>query len=369
MANGIFIFVAAALAVAGLALPVRSVLEKLGVLDRPTARSSHNCPTARGGGIAIMGVILIGTLSLGLARQNGELLGLALLAFFLATVSFIDDLKSVSPLVRFGCHAVAAIGALWFLGTGAMRLEIWPGQFWNWTEWGVLLAGFLWLTGYTNAFNFMDGINGISASQAALTAAGAGILVGVQTGRWGEEPVLFCFLVAGAATGFLPHNFPRARLFMGDVGSAPLGFLLAALVLWLARDFGSTLMIPLALLHANFVLDTSLTFLRRMFRGERIVEPHRDHFYQRLVRAGKSHAFVTSCEFGLQLVVLGLMIGYLRASAPVRQGLIVCVFAIWGAFFAFCEAKFLRAQNASKPTIRHGQPPSKITAPDLPFGS
>jgi UDP-N-acetylmuramyl pentapeptide phosphotransferase/UDP-N-acetylglucosamine-1-phosphate transferase len=199
----------------------------------------------------------------------------------------------------------------------------------------------------------MDGINGIAAGQAIITGLGMAVLVwlaGHPTQvsdfpfRFQDSgfslPVLLSFCVAGAALGFLPHNFPQARMFMGDVGSAPLGFLLAVLALWLARDHGWWLLPPLVLLHANFTLDTAITLVRRVLRGEKWYDAHREHFYQRLIRSGKSHAFVTGCEMGLQVLVLGLMVAYLRSGPVLRIGLILAVFAVWGCFFAYCEREF-----------------------------
>ena len=369
--NGIVVYFFSALAVFGLAIPVRQALLHWGVIDHPTARSCHNEPTVRGGGVAILLVILAVAAYLGDSPVNWTLLGLAVCAAFLAAISLVDDIKSVPPLVRFGCHALAAGGAVWLLSLVSLRVEVAPDLNWSFGAVGSVLVGLLLLVGYTNAFNFMDGINGLAAGQAAFTATSAGLLAGFSAGAWDRPSIWFCFVIGGAAAGFLPHNFPNARMFMGDVGSAPLGFLLAALVLWLARDFGPSLLVPLALLHTNFVLDTSVTFLRRLFRGKRVWEPHRDHFYQRLVRSGKSHSFVTGWEIGLQLVVLGLLACYLRANAPLRLGLILCVFTLWGGFFAFCESQFLRVQNSLSPSpaFRHEQPSSKITSPDLPLRS
>jgi len=129
-------------------------------------------------------------------------------------------------------------------------------------------------------------------------------------------------------------------MFMGDVGSAPLGFLLASLALWLARDFGLWILPPLALLHANFVLDTAITLIRRICRGERFYEAHREHFYQRLVRSGESHVFVTGLEAVLLAFVIIMMVGYVHEGMWVRGMLILAVLAIWTAFFVYCEFCF-----------------------------
>jgi UDP-N-acetylmuramyl pentapeptide phosphotransferase/UDP-N-acetylglucosamine-1-phosphate transferase len=245
-------------------------LLKWGIIDRPNERSSHSQPTARGGGIGIMLVVVFGAIVLiAVGGASRMLMVLVLFAILIAGISFIDDLKSLPARVRFGCHAVAGVAVLFGLGWGSIALELSPDLRME-LPWilGMGLA-FLWVAGYTNAFNFMDGINGIAAGQAVVTGIGSGVLVGIATGEWLSLPVLFAFLVSGAAAGFLPHNFPRARMFMGDVSSAPLGFLLAALTLWLAQAHGWWLLIPLALLHANFVLDTGITLFRRIWRGEK----------------------------------------------------------------------------------------------------
>ncbi len=175
-------------------------------------------------------------------------------------------------------------------------------------------------------------------------AFGSAVLVGVSTGSWNELPVLFALIISGACAGFLPHNFPNARMFMGDVSSAPLGFLLAFLCLWLSVEYGWWLMIPLVLLHANFVLDTGITLLRRIINGEKWYAPHREHFYQRLIRSGKSHTFVTLMEMDLQVTVLLLMVLYLNVTPPIRIALILSVFTIWATFFMYCETQFRKSK-------------------------
>lgn len=269
------------------------------------------------------------------------LVGVCTLA--LAVLSFFDDLKSIRVAIRLGCHLIAALVVLFVLGFSSITLGFSP-------DIGLLvpaalsgLLGCLWIVGYTNGFNFMDGINGIAAGQAAITGMGMALLVGLASGDFSSTPVLLSLTIAGAAIGFLPYNFPTARMFMGDVGSAPLGFLLSVLVLWLANIAGTWLLIPLALLHANFVLDTAITLVRRIARGDKWHQAHREHFYQRLVRSGRSHAFVTGWELGLQCFVLALMLLYLQVGVPLRIGLIVVVILIWLTFFVFCEFSFRRA--------------------------
>ena len=315
--------------------PIHHVLVRWNLVDRPNERSSHSQPTARGGGIAILLVFLGVTAATQWSQLSAALLGTTAL---LAVVSLIDDLRTLPALVRFGCHALCALVMLAVLG--------WP-QFSSLpVRYAWLVLAFLWVTGYTNAFNFMDGINGLAAGQAAVTGLGMALLAGLASGRWAAPPVVICLVLAGAALGFLPHNFPRARMFMGDVGSAATGFLLAILALWLARDFGWWLLVPFGLLHANFVLDTGFTLARRVLRGDRWYEAHREHFYQRLIRAGKSHARVTLLKLGLQLAVLGLLCIYLQAGIAGRWLVGATIVVIWAVFFAWAEASFRREQAA-----------------------
>ena len=249
----------------------------------------------------------------------------------------MDDIRGLRVIIRFVFHFVAAIAAILVLGVSSWDLTTKTGD-------GTFLLTFLaaglallWIRGYTNAFNFMDGINGIAAGQTVLTSLGMALVGGLGTGRWEHPGVLFSLMLAGSAAGFAPHNFPKARMFMGDVGSAPLGFLLATLMLWLARDLG-WIFIPLALLHANFVLDTAITLDRRIYRGERFCPAHREHFYQRLVRSGKSHAFVTGLEAGLLALVVLMMVGYVYAGVWGRVMLALAVPAMWIIFFHIAKS-------------------------------
>jgi UDP-N-acetylmuramyl pentapeptide phosphotransferase/UDP-N-acetylglucosamine-1-phosphate transferase len=347
MFTGWVVFVTAAVATALLAVPVYRFLVARGIVDRPTERSSHNRSTARGGGLAMGAVVVGGGLWLGVWQGWMPLGGVLPATLGLAAISFWDDLRSLGVAVRFGCHVLAAVLALACLGWPGWMLGLSPELAFRLPTWAGVVLGLVWLAGYTNAFNFMDGINGLAGFQALITAAGTGLLGGLATGEWDAAPVLFAWMVAGAAAGFLPHNFPRARMFMGDVGSAPLGFLLAVLVLWTAHRLGSWLLLPLLLLHTNFVLDTGITLARRVARGEEWFRPHREHFYQRLLRSGKSHAQVTLWEVGLQSGVLALLIGYLYAGALVRGVILLAVIGTWGLFFRACERAFRTSQPAS----------------------
>lgn len=316
-----------------LIFPLRKLLLNLGVVDRPNARSSHNVPIVRGGGIAVVVIVLL-WLSIGGVHE----LGLALPLLGLATLSFYDDCCSAGVGVRFAGQTIVAFAALAWLWHYKFSFEfLWLALY--------LPSALVWITGYTNGFNFMDGINGLAAGQALITALGTALL-GYSAGLPCLHPgIALAVVIAGAAAGFLPHNYPHASVFLGDVGSASLGFLLSVLALWIARDAGWWLLIPLGLLHTNFILDTGITLARRMLGGERWYEAHREHFYQRLVRAGRSHALATSLEMGLQGVVVGLMILYINVDVTARLILGAGVIVIWLMFFAWGEVCFRLAQR------------------------
>lgn len=332
--------------------PVYRFLIAGNIIDRPNERSSHTRPTARGGGIAIMAAVALGAFCLAWSHQVKLLWVLPLLALVLAAVSFVDDLRAVPPAIRFGCHAGAALAALLVLQP---RFD-----FPDWVNPTVAAFAscavlFLWIAGYTNAFNFMDGINGIAGVQAFATGLGMALIAHRGAAGEGTAPILFCAVLAGAGLGFLPHNFPKARMFMGDVSSAPLGFLLAFAAVWLSAELGWDLLLPLTLMHTNFVLDTAITLSRRVLRGEKWYLPHREHFYQRFVRAGKSHSFVTLWELALQLLTFLLLMVYMRSSLEGKVGTTVAVLLLWSTFFICAEAAFRKRTNSNANTQ---QPPA-----------
>lgn len=314
--------------------PAYGLLVWCDVIDRPNKRSSHARPTARGGGLAILAAIFLVGGWLGLNDSSRVLAWLLGAVLMVAAVSMLDDLRGLSASVRFAAHVTASVGVLAALGLSGWKLELVGGTGWSIPPFLAAALGVLWLVGHTNAFNFMDGINGIAAGQATVAGLGMGAIAGVATGQWTSPAIGFCFVVGGAAAGFLPHNFPRARMFMGDVGSAPLGMILAALVLWLAHDVGWWLLIPLSLVHSSFVLDPAMTLIRRAVRHERLYEAHREHFYQRLVRAGHSHLVVTTVELLLGAMTVGLLVLYVQVDDwGQRIALAATVVAIWLGFF------------------------------------
>lgn len=262
-------------------------LRRFQVLDRPNDRSNHSVPTPRGGGLgfvfALLGFLLV------IHAPWQLLVGFALLT----AVSFADDLRGLPPRLRFAAQLVAV----------ALLLSSMPplGLLPQWLELPVIALAWLW---FINLFNFMDGSDGLAASEAI--AIGAGVLL-IALPLDEAYPLLhFGQLVTATVLGFAPWNWHRAKLFMGDVGSIPLGFLLGYLLLLLAgQGFAAAALI----LPAYFVTDASITLAGRLWRRERVFEAHSQHAYQQAIRGGIPHDAVARdvIALNLLLVILALL--------------------------------------------------------------
>jgi len=269
---------------------IKHFAEQRRVLDIPNERSSHTRPTPRGGGLAIVavtaGLALLANAALGLGSWT-QLLPIVAAWLLVAAVSLADDLRSLPNRVRFAAHVIAA--AVVILTVGYWDRIALPVIGEVTLGWVGLPLTLLWLVGLTNAYNFMDGIDGIAGSQAVA----AGITWGLTGPIIGSASnALIGLVLAGASAGFLAYNWPPARIFMGDVGSAFIGLVLATLaVAGHARDARLALVGLLAVWP--FVFDAAFTFLRRAVRRENVFAPHRSHLYQRLVILGHSHRNVT----------------------------------------------------------------------------
>jgi len=278
------------------------------ILDVPNARSSHVVPTPRGGGLAIVTVVLGGIIVLASAGALEARIAFAMLGGALvAVVGWLDDRRSVPPVARALVHAAAAGWLLfWLGGMPSLRLN---GEAVRLGVAGDAIA-FLAIVWLINLYNFMDGIDGIAGTEAVTVGlAGAVMLiVDAQT-----DLALVCVLVASAAAGFLRWNWSPARIFMGDSGSGFLGFLFAALAVASERRGGPPAVAWVALLGV-FALDATLTLLRRLWRGERWYSAHRSHAYQRLVQVGWSHAHVSAVIVVINVVVAVLVLSSVAAG-------------------------------------------------------
>ncbi|NYZ62973.1 lipopolysaccharide biosynthesis protein [Luteimonas deserti] len=263
------------------------------LVDLPGERRSHVHATPRGGGIAIVAAVLPVLLWLAWAGSFGAMWLAAAVGFVMvAGIGWVDDHRSLSPWLRLGIHATAA-------ATLAAGMA-WAGQPLWWCLCICVLA-----VGLVNVWNFMDGIDGLATTQAMLVAIACGLLSGH----------VLPLAVLAACAGFLPFNTPRARIFLGDVGSGALGFLIACLFASLPAPDAAPATLLLLLPVSAFMIDAALTLGARMLRGERWWMPHVQHVYQRLVQHGASHMAATLGYAAWTFVAVGLL-AILGRQAP-----------------------------------------------------
>jgi len=265
------------------------------ILDEPNARSLHTRPIPISGGIAIL---MAFTISAMLASWR---YGLMLDYFFIfisglliALISFIDDCRHVAALYRLTVHFLAAYLLLW-QGEFWLTHLVLPGLAWTLLPFLQVGLSFLFVVWMINLYNFMDGMDGFAGGMAVFGFGTLAIL-----GELADHRLFMVMnlMVASAAGGFLVFNFPPARIFMGDVGASSLGFLAAAFSLWGNREGIFPLWVPL-LLFSPFIVDATVTLLRRLLRGEKIWLAHKSHYYQRLVQLGWGHKRTVLWEYAL----------------------------------------------------------------------
>ena len=307
-----FVAVAFVLSAIGAVILTRYTLQ-LKLLDVPNERSSHTNPTPRGGGIAIVATCTVG---IALALLTGYLdpaLGIVLLAggLIVAVVGFVDDFKGVSTRTRLAIHFCVALLALSVM-EGTSTLQIGNRNVELVGVWYVVaILGVIWAM---NLFNFMDGIDGIAASESAFIALSGALIsipMAISTGV-----SVFAAMLAGSSLGFLRWNWQPARVFMGDVGSCYIGYVLAVLVLASSSQHSAAIWVWLVL-GGGFFVDATVTLVRRLTRGERVYNAHREHAYQWQSRRFRSHATVTT-SFTVLNVLWLLPAAILCAFQPER---------------------------------------------------
>ncbi len=331
----------------------------LRALDVPNERSSHKRPTPRMGGLGIVGafalmlpllwVMLFPTYHNWVAAAK---FGVALLSYVvIAAVGLIDDLRPIGPLAKYLGQLLATLIALW----GGVILMFFHLPFGVSVTIGPLLGALLtvvWLTGFSNFFNFMDGIDGLAGGVGAIySIALAFVCIGTGHRLIGAG----CLMMAAACTGFLAHNFPPAKIFMGDVGSLFVGYVLAAFALMTTNSgVRPAPFIAVLLIFGTFIYDATFTIIRRIRRRERLYEAHRSHLYQRLVIAGQSHRRVSLTYYGLSAMLGVGGIVYTFSADRTRVIILILSAALLAAFTIYVywyEASVARAKLifAAKP--------------------
>ncbi len=304
----------------GIVWLIRRYAARLGLLDIPNERSLHSVPTPRGGGLAIVIVVLIGLPAL--AWYRGAFSPRIVLAYsgagaIVAAVGWMDDRRSLSPRLRLAMHIAAALLAVIGMGFFAdVRLPFVESIHLGWIGLPLTL---LWIVGLINAYNFMDGIDGLAAGQAMIGGVFWAV-IGWRSGAGRDVPperLYLGLLIASSSFGFLLHNWSPARIFMGDVASGFLGFSFAVLPLMAkGGEAQESLLGTGALVLGVFIFDSGITFLRRLRRRENVLLAHRSHLYQRLIALGYPHPKVTALYLALGVVMGVLALIYGQGSEP-----------------------------------------------------
>lgn len=292
------------------------------VLDQPSARKAHANPTPKGGGVGVVAAFLAGVALLYEYAEFSRLAdpyfrGVIAASAAIALVAFLDDLRDWPFVVKLGAQVLAALAAV---GSGLYVSEF-RLPYYGPVDLGLFgaLPTLAWILFATNAMNFIDGLNGLAAGVALIAAA---FLSAIAAGQDGWFVYFASLLLAAGVLGFLPFNFPRARIFMGDVGSQFCGFCLAVLGVAASR-FGtlelSFLIVPMLL--SGVLFDVAFTLVRRFLAGEQVTQAHRGHLYQLAHRSGVPAPAVAVAHW---------------------------VFATWGGV---CCLWFIAAPSAVKPLI------------------
>ena len=328
----------------------------LSILAHPNERTLHSMPTPQTGGLAVIGSVVISlilaasilaitqpskaVLPKGVASGSVWIVVSMLLIF---VVSFIDDCVGLPAVLRLGVQAVSAFIIIGGVGLTLSSIPIpgGPNILLGLAAIPVSVLVLLWMA---NLYNFMDGMDGFSGG---MTFFGFGFLA--YFGWQANFPVMLIIatFVAMGALGFLTHNFPPARIFMGDAGSITVGFLAGTLMILGVRDGIFELWVPI-IIFSPFIVDATVTLCRRILRRKRIWEAHREHYYQRLVLSGWSHRRTVLAEYGVMILCGGLAVLYHHSTDKVR----LLILGAWvGMFFLLGSlvAKLERNRKVSRP--------------------
>ena len=273
-------------------------------LDAPNERSLHQLPKPRTAGIGLLSGAVLGVLA-----AIGSLSAGIWIALCLALLSFVDDHRHLPVLVRLSGHLLASAAFVFLIGDWSHPVLL-----------AVLSLGIAWMT---NLYNFMDGADGIAGGMTVFGFLAYALVAGLQGHN---EIAIVSLCIGSAAAGFLLFNFPPARIFMGDVGSIPIGFLAGAIGFRGWIDGAWPIFFPLVV-FAPFVTDASVTLVRRVLRGAPVWKAHREHYYQRLILGGWTHRRTAIAEYLLMALcaVIGLLMVF---SGNILRSILVAALAV-----------------------------------------
>ncbi len=295
---------------------VRVIAIKKSIMDIPNDRSSHSVPTPRGGGIAIVLTWFLGLSYFFYCDKIDAKLFYALLSgIFLVIISFIDDIKNLSPKLRMTFQIISTVLALYFLG-GLQRVDFGFFVFENvYILTPIVFIAIIW---FINLFNFLDGIDGHEASEVIFICIAIFLLFSYSVS----------LILAAACIGFLFMNWQKAKIFMGDVGSTLLGFNVAVLAIYLQNE-EVTSIVNILILSSLFWFDATFTLFRRWRNKEKLSEAHKKHAYQRIVQSGFSHQKTVLYSIMINLVLFGLTYFSVMNNEFVLGYLLIGVIFLW----------------------------------------
>lgn len=260
------------------------------LLDIPNPRSNHRRPVPRGGGVAVIFAMMI---CMSIADLGYDVM---FSVFLLAAISLLDDVKKISPFVRLLVHLLAVIIPL-----STINAPIFGGWLPEWLDKAAAALCWVW---FINLFNFMDGIDGISATETITIGVGLSLVLAFSA-AFPSPLATYGLIAAAAATGFLWWNWHPAKIFLGDVGSVPIGFVMGYLLLLAAI---SNYPYAAIILPGYYLADGTITLFKRLYQGKKIWVGHSEHYYQQAVRRGRSHGTVTRYIAGMNMLLIFLSV-------------------------------------------------------------
>ena len=323
------VFVASALVSVVLIWLLQPLLKRH-ALAHPNVRSSHKTPTPQGGGIAVIAAtvgVVVACVLFGVPSLGGQALWLVLAAtVFIAVVGAIDDFRPIAVMPRLILQVAGVAVVLAALPVDLHVVPLLP----YWLERALLGLAILW---FVNLVNFMDGIDWMTVAEVAPLTSGL-VLFGLMAAL-PRDTTIVALALCGAMIGFAPFNRPVARLFLGDVGSLPIGLLLGWLLVMLAGTghFAAALLLPL-----YYLADATITLLRRLANGEPVLQAHRSHFYQRAMDGGFSVNQVVGRVFLLNIALITLAAATLLTTSYLLHAAALIAGCVLVAFLLYCFA-------------------------------
>ncbi|WP_179188209.1 MraY family glycosyltransferase [Kiloniella majae] len=288
---------------------LRKVLINKSILDNPNERSSHTIPTPRGGGLALMGIILLGWAGHGSASL-APLPGFWFIfigSIVLMAISWLDDLKNLSPKFRLLIQIIVVVISLWGINHDGQEIKLFPVIVPQWVDYIFIGLSWVW---FINLYNFMDGIDGITGVETSTITFGLVLIASYFS--WQPDAFYLPLFVLAATLGFLIWNWEPAAIFLGDVGSIPLGYILGWFMIFLIIKgmWAAAFILPL-----YYLCDATITLLKRAVRKQKIWEAHKEHCYQIGVQNGLSHKAVSLTILACNIVLIALAL-FLSTDYP-----------------------------------------------------